>query len=62
MNTKKYIIEDWAGNRIMPSKDFVSFEEGWDYILGELTNRLALTDEDYQEYYVLPNDDEGGRA
>lgn len=54
MSQTKYIIKDWVGNIIQPEKQFISFEEGWEYIFGELTGRLRLTDEDYQEYNVVP--------
>jgi hypothetical protein len=50
----KFIIQDWAGNRIEPGLDFESFEDAWEHILGDLTNRLNLTEEDYQEYYAVP--------
>lgn len=45
-------IYDWAGNRI-GLKSFKTFEDAWDYILGDLTDKLSLVEEDYQEYYVL---------
>lgn len=48
---KKYIIEDWAGNRI-GEESFKTFEDGWEFILGELTDKLGLTEDDYQEYFV----------
>lgn len=35
-----------------PARTFKSFEAAWDYIFGELTDRLKLTEEDYQEYWV----------
>lgn len=47
----KYKIYDWAGNRI-GNKTFKTFDAAWDYILGEMTDILGLTEEDYQEYYV----------
>lgn len=47
----RYRIYDWAGNRI-GERTFKSFEAGWDYILGELTDALNLSEEDYQEYSV----------
>jgi len=47
-----FIIQDWAGNRI-GDNSFATFEDGWDYILGELTDKLDLCENDYQEYYVL---------
>lgn len=49
---RKFIIVDWAGNRISPDKSFESFDDAWDYILGDMTDRLGLTEEDYQEYFV----------
>lgn len=48
-----FVIFDWAGNHLSAHGSFRSFEEGWDYILGEMTDRLSLTEEDYGEYYVL---------
>lgn len=47
-----FIINDWAGNRIT-QKSFESFDDAWDYILGELTDKLGLVEEDYQEYHVI---------
>lgn len=44
-------IYDWAGNKIT-TLTFATFLEGWDYIYGPLTERLDLTEEDYQEYEV----------
>jgi hypothetical protein len=49
---KRFIILDWAGNRIDAHLKFKTFEDAWDYILGDLTDRLGLTEEDYQEYQV----------
>lgn len=48
----KYIIQDWAGNVLLKHGEFNSFDEAWDYILGEMTDTLGLTEEDYQEYSV----------
>jgi hypothetical protein len=45
-------IFDWAGNEVKPDKSFKSFEDAWDYIQGEMTDELGLTEEDYQEYHV----------
>lgn len=48
-----YIIKDWAGNVInIGGKTFETFEDAWDYIQGELTDQLGLTEEDYQDYEV----------
>lgn len=35
---------------------FKTFEDAWDYILGELTDKLSLTEEDFGEYYVGKHD------
>lgn len=45
-------IYDWAGNSIIPEKSFKTFQDAWDYILGELTDELGLTEEDYDDYFV----------
>jgi hypothetical protein len=47
----KFKIYDWAGN-LMSEKTFDYFDDAWDYILGELTEKNELTEEDYQEYSV----------
>lgn len=52
-NQLRFVIQDWAGNVLLNGRTFPSFEEGWEYILGELTDALGLTEEDYQEYYVM---------
>jgi hypothetical protein len=44
-------IYDWTGRDLqLPELD--SFEDAWDYIRGDLTDKLGLTEEDYQEYFV----------
>ncbi len=48
----KCIIQDWAGNRIKPQLVFNTFDDAWDFILGELTDEFNLQEEDYQEFYV----------
>lgn len=50
----KYIIQDWCGNVLEDGKTFDTFEDGWDWLLGEMTDRLGLTEEDYQEYSIEP--------
>lgn len=47
----KFKIYDWAGNDLN-QPTFKSFDDAWDYILGELTDRLNLEENDYQEYEV----------
>lgn len=49
----KFKIYDWAGNDLTHwHGTFDSFEDAWDYILGDMTDNLGLTEEDYQEYFV----------
>jgi hypothetical protein len=51
---KLWHIEDWAGNKInVNGKKFATFEDGWEYIYRDLTTLLDLTEDDYQEYYVV---------
>jgi hypothetical protein len=49
----KYAIYDWAGNHLSAHGKFETFQDAWDYILGEMTDKLGLSEEDYQEYQVL---------
>jgi len=50
---KNFKIFDWAGNELYKHGTFETFEDAWDYILGEMTDKLNLKEEDYQEYQVL---------
>ena len=50
-----FIITDWTSREICNGMTFETFEDAWDYILGDLTDRLSLTEDDYQEYYVTEN-------
>jgi hypothetical protein len=52
MAKNQYAIFDWAGNRHDTLGTFECFESAWDFILGDLTDRLSLIEEDYQDYYV----------
>jgi hypothetical protein len=52
MNHTKYIIQDWTG-RNLNLGEFETFEDAWDFIMGDLTDRLGLEEEDYQEYFVV---------
>lgn len=49
----KFKIYDWAGNELTRWGSFNTFDDGWDFILGELTDLLQLTEDDYSEYFVL---------
>lgn len=53
MSRQRFAIYDWAGNELTRWGKFGSFEDAWDFILGEMTDKLKLTEEDYQEYQVL---------
>lgn len=52
MSKRRFIIQDWAGNVLLNGKTFKTFDDAWGYILGEMTDALGLTEEDYSEYYV----------
>lgn len=46
-------IFDWAGNDLTQwHGTFKTYEDSWDYIFGDMTDKLKLTEEDYQEFYV----------
>ena len=47
---EKYIIEDWAGNRISPNKVFDSFEDGWEWIMENIEEEEE-EDGTYDDYY-----------
>lgn len=48
----RFAIFDWAGNELAMHGRFESFECAWDYILGEMADKLGLCEEDFQEYEV----------
>lgn len=52
MKKPKFVIFDWAGNELDMHGTFETFEDAWDFILGEMTDLLNLTEEDYSEYDV----------
>lgn len=46
-------IYDWAGNDLTYAHGlFKTFQDAWDYIVGDMTDKLKLNEDDYQEYYV----------
>ena len=58
----KYIIEDWAGNRLFSHKEFDSYEDGWDFIYENVDNSQyeeSQKDNDnvYQDIYVIQKED-----
>lgn len=48
-----FYIQDWAGNVLLNGQAFNTFEDAWDYIYSELTDKLDLDEDDYQDYYVV---------
>ena len=48
----RFYIYDWAGNCLEMHGYFETFEDAWDYVLGDMTDKLGLNEEDYQEYFV----------
>lgn len=59
----KYIIQDWTGARKFPDHTFASFEDGWAHIYEHVDNSLFElsgddNDNEYQEFFVVPLEDE----
>jgi len=55
----KYIIEDWAGNRLFINKVFKSYDDAWSYIYEEVDNSKfdktnCDNDDVYQDLFVVP--------
>ena len=51
---KKWIVQDWAGNRMYPDREFDGFEDGWEFV------RTDHPDEkDWEDIYVVPKDGKG---
>ena len=56
--TKKFIIEDWASNRMFPGKNFRTFEDAWAFIYENVDNSIydkTQNDNDdiYQDIFVI---------
>ena len=54
-----FIIIDWAGNRLFPTEEFSSFDDGWCYIYENVDNSLYEEsnnedDNEYQDIFVIP--------
>jgi hypothetical protein len=49
----KYIIQDWAGNRMFPNNEFDSFEDGWAFI-HENIHEETEDDGTYDDVFVIP--------
>jgi hypothetical protein len=55
----KFIIKDWAGNRMFPDNEFDSFEEGWGFVYENVDNSQYDENENdnvYQDIFVLEKD------
>jgi hypothetical protein len=46
--TKRFVIEDWAGNHLFREKTFDSYLDGWDFIYLQFPD-----EEDLSDYYVV---------
>lgn len=44
----KYIIEDWASNRLFPDKEFTDFQEAWCFVYSK------FDEDELEDIYVLP--------
>tara|TARA_R100000687_G_C6294088_1_gene92787 strand:+ start:283 stop:477 length:195 start_codon:yes stop_codon:yes gene_type:complete len=44
---RRWIIQDWAGNRVCPNEDFASFEDGWEFVF------TKFNEEDYEELFLV---------
>lgn len=52
----RWKIFDWAGNELTRWGAFETFEDAWDFIFGEMTDLLSLTEDCYQEFDVKIGD------
>ena len=50
---KKWIIIDWAYNRLFPKMEFESFEDGWDFIYENIEDE----DNAYEDIFVILEED-----
>jgi hypothetical protein len=51
----KFIIEDWAGNRCFPEKEFDNQQDADDFLLGAISD-----DEDLSEYFIAEKQSDVG--
>jgi len=49
----KWIIEDWAGNRMFSNEEFETYEEGWEFIYENIQEEYE-GDGTYDDVYVVP--------
>jgi hypothetical protein len=49
----KWIIEDWAGNRLWGDNEFDSFEDGWAHV------RANSAEDNWQDIYVVEKSEAG---
>jgi len=56
--SKRFIIQDWAGNRMFPNETFDSFDSGWCFIYENVDNTKYDESNDendnvYQDIFVI---------
>ncbi len=44
----RWMIEDWAGNRVYPDRTFDTYEDAWEFIREQHPN-----EDDWQEFEVV---------
>ncbi len=49
---KRFIIQDWAGNRMFPNETFETLEDGWDFIYVNIKEEYE-DDGTYDDVYVI---------
>jgi hypothetical protein len=55
----KFIIQDWAGNRMFPDWDFTDSDEAWDFAVENVENELFEetgdeNDDALQDIFIVP--------
>lgn len=49
----KWIVHDWAGNRLFPDQEFDTFEDGWAHVRSNLPEEV-----DWEDIFVVEKDTE----
>ena len=60
---KKFIIQDWAGNRMFPNETFNTFDDGWEFVDSNVDNSEYDKSQDendnaLQDIYVVESKEE----
>lgn len=48
--SKKFIIQDWAGNEMFDGKEFKTFEDGWEFLYETFPN--GNEDQTFDDVFV----------